>query len=463
MIAETTDATLGAMMAAQAVPARSVNARIFAGMATVATLAAFVRAAGGAKVIVMAHVLGASPRVDAFLFAFLVPSLFSDVVAGSLTPSLIPVLTSVRVQHGEAREHRLSASVLAGSTALLMAIACLLGLSAGLIAQVRGASGMATQELTKSLLWGLLPWLPLTGAIVCWRAILNMHERFAIAAAAPVVTPLLSIFLLYAAGRGAGVRVLCYGTWGGALAEALILAWPVRQLGYPVVPRWFGWTPDVAAVCKQYLPVAAGAFVTSGSGIIDQTFAARLAPGTLSALSYGTRLTGVVLTIAGTALSTAALPYLSRMSAHRDWSGFRHTVSRYAAAAALGGIAVAAVLIRLSGPLVRVVLQHGAFTAQASQAVTLLQCCSLLQLPFAFLLAFGFVTASALKANRLMLTVAPVALANTLVFDYVLMHLFGAAGIAAAPAASGAVSLTVLFVLLRRLVRSRQRDFPQSF
>jgi len=93
----------------------------------------------------------------------------------------------------------------------------------------------------------------------------------------------------------------------------------------------------------------------------------------------------------------------------------------------------------------------------------LLQRCSLLQLPMAFLLAFGFVTASALKANRLMLTIAPVALANTLSFDYVFMRLFGAAGIAAAPAASGAVSLAVLFVLLRQVIRSRERDFPQCF
>jgi putative peptidoglycan lipid II flippase len=451
------------MMVAQAAPVRSVNARIFAGMATVATLAALVRAAGGAKVIVMAHVLGASPRVDAFLFAFLVPSLFSDVVAGSLTPSIIPVLTAVRVQHSEERARRLSASILAGSTSLLLAIACLLGLGASLIVQLRGASGSATQDLTRSLLWGLLPWLPLTGVIVCWRAILNMHERFAIAAAVPVATPLLSIFLLYVAGRGAGVRVLCYGTWGGALIEVLILAGCVRQLGYPLLPRWLGWTPDIRAVCKRYLPVAAGALITSGSGIIDQAFAARLAPGTLSAISYGTKLTGVVLTIAGTALSTAALPYLSRMSVDRDWRGFRHTVTRYATAAALAGVLAAAVLIRLSDPLVRGVLQHGAFTAQATEAVSMLQRCSLLQLPFAFLLALGFVTASALKANRLMLTIAPVALITTLLFDYVLMRSFGAAGIATAPAASGAVSLTVLFVLLRRTMRRLQRASASSF
>lgn len=45
------------MMAALAAPARSVNAHIFTtGMATVATLAAVVRVAGGVKVIVMEHV-----------------------------------------------------------------------------------------------------------------------------------------------------------------------------------------------------------------------------------------------------------------------------------------------------------------------------------------------------------------------------------------------------------------------
>lgn len=444
------------MMAAQAAPARSVNARIFTGMATVATLAAVVRVAGGVKVIVMAHVLGASPKVDAFLFAFLVPSLFSDVVAGSLTPSMIPILTAVRRRDGGEGARWLLGSILAGSTFLLLGVACLLGCGASLIVQLRGGTAGATQDLTRALIWGLLPWLPLTGFIVCWRAILNMHDRFAIAAVAPVATPLLCIVLLCLAGRGLSVWVLCLGTWGGAALEVSILALSVRQLGYPLVPRWHGWSPDIRVVCKQYLPVAAGALITSGSGIIDQAFAARLAPGTLSAISYGTKLSGVVITIAGTALSTAALPYLARMAADCDWRAFRHTVLRYATAAALAGTIAAALFIRFSGLLVRGVLQHGAFTAQASEAVTTLQRCSLVQLPFALVLAFGFVTTAALKANRLMLTIAPLALITTLVFDYALMRWFGAAGIATAPAASGAVCLAILFVLLRRVLRQRE-------
>jgi peptidoglycan biosynthesis protein MviN/MurJ (putative lipid II flippase) len=131
-------------------------------------------------------------------------------------------------------------------------------------------------------------------------------------------------------------------------------------------------------------------------------------------------------------------------------------VTRYAIAAVLAGAAAAAVLIFLSGPLVQGVLQHGAFTAQASSAVTILQRFSLLQLPLAFLLALGFATAAALKANRLMLTIAPLALFTTLLFDYTLMRLFGAPGIAVSPALTDAVCLTVLFVLLRQTMRRKQ-------
>jgi len=447
------------MMATQTVQVRSVNTRILTGITTVGTLAALARVAGGVKVIAMAHVLGASPQVDAFLFAFLAPSLFSDVMAGSLTPSLIPVLASVRVHRGEAEARRLSANVLAASTALLLSACVLLACAAGWIVQLRGAPSGATNALTKALLWGLLPWLPMTGLIVCWRAILNLHERFAVAAVAPIATPLLSIALLYIVGRRAGVAVLCVGTWGGALVELLILAWGARQLGYPLLPRWRGWNADMAAVCRQYVPVAAGALITSGSGIIDQMFAARLAPGTLSAISYGTRLTGVVITVAGTALSTAALPYLARMSASADWQGFRKTVTRYATAAALAGLGVAAALMAMSGLLVRAVLQHGAFDTRASEAVALIQRCSLVQIPFALVVAFAFVSASALKENRLMLTMAPVALATTLLFDYALMKMFGAPGIATAPAASGAVCLIALFVQLRRALQRRERTF----
>ena len=62
-----------------------------------------------------------------------------------------------------------------------------------------------------------------------------------------------------------------------------------------------------------------------------------------------------------------------------------------------------------------------------------------------------------------MLTIAPVALVTTITFDYLLMRSFGAAGIAMAPAASGAVSLAVLFVLLRRTMQRLQHASASSF
>src|ERR1700704_5919076 len=63
-----------------------------ANAATVGFLTAVVKLAGAAKIVVMARYFGVSDELDAFLTAFVAPSLFADVVAGTFTPALVPAL-----------------------------------------------------------------------------------------------------------------------------------------------------------------------------------------------------------------------------------------------------------------------------------------------------------------------------------------------------------------------------------
>ncbi len=441
------------MLAAQ-VRERPGAGRLITGVLTVGTWTALARVAGAANVIAIARVYGASGEMDAFLFAFLAPSFFADVVAGSLTCSIVPVVTAVRLQHGEERAHRLSSGILAASTFVLLAIACAVLLGAHSISGLRGNHGAETRALTDNLLRLLTPLLPVTAILVCWRAFVNMHGWFALPAAAPVVTPLLTMALLFTTSGAAGVRLLCYATCAGALIEALLLAGLVRRLGYPLLPKWPGWMPEMGAVLRQYLPALAGTAITAGAGVIEQGFASRLPSGSLSAFSYGTKLTSVIVAVAGTALSTVALPQLSRLAAGRDWRAFRATFLRFSAVAVAVGTTAALALIAASGLLVRIMLQRGALSPADCAAVSLIQRCSLLQLPLAFVLTFAFVTASALRANRLILAAAPVAFAANVVFDLVLMRRFGAPGIAAAPAAADAIALITLCLLLYRLARA---------
>jgi putative peptidoglycan lipid II flippase len=431
---------------------KSVNWRIFGALLTVGSFTTLAKVAGGAKVIVMARYFGTSDALDAFLIAFVLPSFVADTAAGSLIPSLMPTYIEVRQKQGIESAVRLYRGVLAGSALLLAALAVLLGLGAGFLLPLL-ASGFSSSKLalTRSLFYALLPWLPLSGLIVTWRAVLNAGESFALAAAAPITTPLLTILLLIATGRSPWA--LAVGTLGGVAGEAAILAFAVRGRGYSVLPRWSGWTPEQRQVVRQYLPMMAGTVIVCGAALIDQAMAATLGAGSVSVLTYGGKLAGVALSIGAAALGTAVLPHFSSMIAARDGAGLRSTLRTYSMLVAMVTVPVVLLLAWMSEPLVRLFFQRGAFTAAETHIVATVQTCALAQIPFAVLLGIGVKLASSLKANRLMLQTAVLSIAVNIGGDLVLMRWIGVAGIALAGALVHASALAFLSVALWRQLR----------
>ena len=73
-----------------------LNRSVFADLFRVGTLATAVKILGAAKVAFTASVFGASGQLDAYLIAFLIPSLFVDVLSGSMSAALVPALLRIR-------------------------------------------------------------------------------------------------------------------------------------------------------------------------------------------------------------------------------------------------------------------------------------------------------------------------------------------------------------------------------
>jgi putative peptidoglycan lipid II flippase len=403
-------------------------------------------------VIVTARYFGTSDALDAFLIAFVLPSFVADTAAGSLIPSLMPTYIEVRQKQGRETALRLYRGVLAGSAILLALLAVLLGLCASFLLPLL-ASGFSPAKLalTRSLFYCLLPWLPLSGLIVTWRAVLNAGESFALAAAAPITTPLITILLLITSGPS--VWALAIGTLVGVAAEAAILACSVRSRGYAMMPHWSGWSPELRQVVGQYLPMMAGTVIVCGAALIDQAMAATLGAGSVSALTYGNKLANVALSIGAAALGTAVLPHFSRMITARDGVGLRNTLMTFSGLVAVATVPAVIFLAWLSEPLVRLFFQRGAFTAAETQIVATVQTCSLVQIPFAVLLGMAVKLASSLKANRLMLQTALLSIVVNVAGDIVLMRWIGVAGIALAGALVHASALLFLSMALWRQLR----------
>lgn len=422
----------------------------------VGALTVFVKLAGAAKVVVSAHVFGAGDQFDAFVIAFLIPSFLGEVLAGSLTASFIPTIIETREHQGENAAHQLYSSILVAATLLLTAVAIVTALGSGIIVRLLG-SGFSPEKarLTQLLFLAMVPVIPLSAISVTWRAVLNSTERFAAAAGVPVLTPLISIALLSIARHTLGAYALALGATLGTLSEVAFLAVALRLHGIRLLPARPRWSQPARQVLTQYIPMTMGSIMLTGSNLVDQTMAAMLAVGSVSALNFGTRVTGVIVAVGPTALSTAILPRFSKMTALADWPALRGAVKKYALLSLVLSIPATALCMIFSEPIVRIIFQRGAFSVSDTLLVARVQFWSLLLVPVTMLLALVVRLVSSLKANELLLPMAILSLLANIVLDYIFMQRMGVAGIALATPLVALLSLAFLSFLLSRRVKLR--------
>jgi len=274
--------------------------------------------------------------------------------------------------------------------------------------------------------------VPLSGLSSTWRAVLNSERHFAYAAAVPAVTPMASILALIFFAHRYGVLALAIGTLVGGCLEAVLAGVGAKRLGYAVLPKWSGTTSALRQVAEQYAPLIAITVVMTGSALIDQGMAAQLGSGSVSALSYGTRLLGVLIVIGPTAVGTAVLPHISSAAVRGEPEAVRRALRSYGLWIAAIVLPATALLVYFSEPIVRVLFQQGAFNAETTHLVAALQKASLLQLPVAVLLALEIRMTSAWKANRVLYRVAALSLVLTFALDLIFMRWMGVIGIALA-------------------------------
>jgi putative peptidoglycan lipid II flippase len=400
-----------------------------------------VKVAGAAKVILAARMFGASDAMDAYLIAFLLPSFFIDMLAGPLDSALIPALVELRQKGERAAAEDLYQSMLTAAGAILVLAALATMATSGIFLPLLASSFPPGKlAVTEQLLWVMIAVAPLSGLSSTWRAVLNSEHRFAFAAAVPLLTPVLSIVAIVVAGKQYGVTALALGTLAGGTLEAVFSGIGAKLAGYRVMPRWTGMSDALRQTALQYMPLVAVTLVMTGTALVDQGIAARIGSGSVAALSYGTRLLGVLVVIGPTAIGTAVLPHLSAGVVAGGPAAVRQSLRTYVLVVLGVILPVTAAIIYFSEPIVRILFQNGTFSVAATQLVAHVQQASLLQLPIVLLLALEIRLISALKENRLLYHVAVLSLLLTFVLDVLFMRWWGVVGIALAGVAIRLVS-----------------------
>ncbi len=418
-----------------AVPSRtlSINRAIFRAAVSVGAAGILVKILATFKEVAVASVYGRSDAMDAFLAAALIPGLLVNLISESMNQALVPTLVRVREQEGRERAQQLLSNSMLWMCLFLAAASALMALAArGFFPLIASHSAPAKLTLAVHLFYGLLPIVLITGIATNCTAVLSTVDRFAVPALAPIVISIAIIFgALSFCGRF-GIWAMVWSTLIGSLLHAGLVAWMMHRRGYCFRLRWHGMDEPTREVAGQYGPVLLSSVVSSGGLLVDQAMAAMLIAGSVSALVYANRFVSVVLTLLAGAISTAIVPYLSRMIAFHDWNGCRHTLRTWVRLTALVSVPIAVLLIAGARPLVRIALQHGQFGPRDTAVVASVLAMYAVQIPFFVVSRVYYRFVVAMRRTDLILYCGILNLGLDVVLNLVLMRWFGVAGIALA-------------------------------
>jgi putative peptidoglycan lipid II flippase len=413
----------------------------------------FSQIGGFAKELTVAAWFGTGDALDAFLIALLVPTFILNILAGSLSASFLPTFIQVYKKQGAAGAQKILSKVIGWFSFFCLILSLLFIALVPFYLPVL-CSGFSSEkvELTKLILYLLVPIIFLKGLSSICAGVLNALEKFALAAFLPILGPLAAIVLIFTSAASLGIYALVFGTLVGFSLEAFIIGGAIYKQNLSLRPRFIGLDPDMRIIIGQFLPVVAGAIIMGSTELVDKSMAAALAPGSVASLNYGNKIVAAVLTLAATAIGTAVMPYFSKMVADKEWINIRSTVKFYFGIIFSLGIPAALLIYGLSDPIVATIFQRGSFTAEDTTIVSSVQAFFAFQIPF---YVAGMVIVrliSALRANHILMWGAVINLFVNVILNIVFIHFIGLNGIALSTSCVYLVSFSFLFYYTNKLI-----------
>ena len=264
------------------------------------------RMTGFVRDIIMAAVLGAGPIADAFFVAFRLPNHFRAIFAeGAFNAAFVPAYARIREQGGPQRAGLFADhifTILLASQIVLLAVAlaftpAVIDLLAPGFAKDPGRYALAVSYTRITF-----PYLLLITLVTLYGGILNALQRFAAAAAAPIllnfslIAAMLTAIYFPTPGHAAAWGVLVSG-----VLQALLVGGDAFRADVLTRLRRPRLDADVRQFFRALGPATLGSASVQLAMFADTIIASFLPAGALSALYYADRLNQLPIGVIGIA------------------------------------------------------------------------------------------------------------------------------------------------------------------
>ena len=326
------------------------------------------RILGYLRDILIAVFLGASVFADAFFVAFRIPNTFRRLFAeGTFNAAFIPSYTSAKLKNVK------SGKIFADEVLSLLIIILLFLVTLAeiftpyLIYLI--APGFITDNTKFNLAVELtritFPFLLFVSLSSFFSGILNANNKFAAAAAAPIILNIIliiSILFSYLNNLDI-VKHLSYGVTIAGIIQLIFLMYFTLNFYKPSVKFKLKITYKVKFFFKKLLPSIFSSGVTQ-INILVGTIIASFQSGAVSYLYYADRVYQINLAIAGIAVGTVSLPALSKAFKKKNYSKVTNIQNKSIQLSLLFSIPASLGLIIASDEIINGLFGYGSFTLE---------------------------------------------------------------------------------------------------
>lgn len=426
-----------------------------AGLISAATMLS--RVLGLVREQLFAALLGASRFADAFNVAFRIPNLLRDLFAeGALAQAFVPTFKASLKQDGRDRAYELAQRV-AGSLFLVIGLIVLIaGIFAPYVVEVLAGDFDGEKfDLTVTLTRIMLPFLPIVSLAAVAMGMLNSQDRYAAPALAPAMFNVMSICVgaaLYVGGvEGRWVAIgWAIGTVAGGLAQLGIQLPSLWRLGFRPRPRsdLRLRDPGVRRVGRLMLPAVAGLAAVQVNIFVNTMFATSEA-GAVSWLNYAFRFLQLPIGVFGVAIATVTTTRFADAAADGDRATMGTQLGESLRLVAFLTVPATVGLVVLAVPIIRLIFEHGRFTAYDTYATA-----RALEFYAVGLVAYAGVKVVApafyaIDRARIPMIASVSAVAGNLILNITLHPYYGYRILALGTAIAAILNFTILFVAFR--------------
>lgn len=321
--------------------------------------------------VLMAREFGAGAAMDAYTLAVFFPEALQYLLMlVTLSVVFTPMFIDARTRLGDTEAWSIAVSLLLIVVVVVVAlIPVIVWAMPWIIALMGPGLTPPTQALAGELTTIILPGLVYFATAGILLGICYAYQDFTTTAINTFLLALLNLvsFFVFVAYLGWGVRGMMLGRVLALLILQIFLILRVRAHKRGIPLKWRVWNPQTWQMLTYLPPYMFGSISWQIGQIAIRSLLSTLGAGTLAAWGYGQRLADVPMGVLGTAVGTTYVPSFSSAVAAEHYAEARRDWSRAVRRMLLVLTPFAVLLVVGAVPLIQILLERGAFDAQATQ------------------------------------------------------------------------------------------------